>query len=125
MEHHNRRLEEILATLAADQKKKDVTLVGFLDSLHPLIKVLAPCIGAFLWFQGNFATIRMYQEQDVKLLAIDARFEKQYKEVKELIDQRHNESIAHSNDNRDRTLALLAEIKDSLKTLFLDRQIKR
>lgn len=125
MDDEATRLDLILKAIREkESSRKGESIITFLDGLHPLIKIAAPVFGAFLWFQGNFATVRMYQDQDVKLLAMDVRFEKQYSEVKALIDQRYRESIAHSDDNRDRTLALLAEIKDSLKTLFLDRQLK-
>lgn len=119
------QLETVLLTLIEKQsKRQNDSLVGFVDNLHPLFKIATPIVAAFIWFQSNFATTQMYKEQEVKILETNQRLDAQYKEVKQLIDQRHGESVTHSNDNRDRMMAVMAEIKDSLKTLYLDRQVK-
>jgi hypothetical protein len=123
------RLESILAALAESQlrqteKSRSEGLVHFLDNLHPLIKFMTPFFAAFIWFQSNFATMQMYKEQEQKIIETNIKLDNQYKEVKALIDQRHSESVVHSNNNRDRMMSLMFEIKDSLKTLFLDRQVR-
>lgn len=100
-------------------------LLTLIDSLHPLIKMSAPVFAAFLWFQNNFATMKMYQDQETKIVEVNVRLDNQYNDLKKLIDQRYAESVNHSNDNRDRMIAVMSEIKDSLKTLYLDRQTKR
>lgn len=122
------QLETLLLTHFLENQSKNnpsKSLVGLIDGLHPLIKISAPIMGAFLWFQTNFATTQMYQAHEKKILETNIRLDNQYKEVKQLIDQRHQESLSHSNDNRDRMMAVMSEIKDSLKTLYLDRQVKR
>lgn len=115
----------LLALIEKQTKRQNDSLVGFIDNLHPLIKVATPVIAAFLWFQTNFATTQMYKSQEQKIIEVNMRLDNQYHEMKQLIDQRHQESVTHSNDNRDRMMAVMAEIKDNLKTLYLDRQAKR
>jgi hypothetical protein len=78
-----------------------------------------------LWLQGNFASIKMVQQQESKIIETNVRLDNQYKDLKTIVEQRHQESLNHSNDNRDRMIAVMSEIKDSLKTLYLDRQTKR
>jgi hypothetical protein len=125
MDGEKSRLEACLLTLLEKQNRQQSDSMGsFLNNLHPLIKLATPFLAAFLWFQANFATTQMYQEQDLKITETNMRLDKQYAEVKQLIDQRHQESVTHSNENRDRMIAVMAEIKDSLKTLYLDRQVK-
>lgn len=125
MDGKKTRLEEVLLALSEKPARQNESLVGFLDNLHPLIKLIAPVIGVLLWLQSNFATIQMYHEQEKKIIETNQRLDGQYKELKQIVEQRHMESLSHSNDNRDRMMSVMAEIKDSLKTLFFDRQTKR
>lgn len=119
------RLERALLTLVERQNRRpSENLTSFLDGLHPLIKVSAPVFAAFLWFQSNFASIQMYKEQEIKLVETNQRMDAQLKDMKQVIEQRHQESLTHSNDNRDRMIAVMNEIKDSLKTLYLEKQVK-
>lgn len=100
-------------------------LIAWIDGLPALIKLGAPVFAAFIWFQNNFVTMKMYADQQNQIISLNQRIDNQYKEIKEFVDKRFNESIVHSNDNRDRMMAVMAEIKDSLKTLYLDRSIQK
>lgn len=126
MDGEKKTLEAVLLALIHEKQSKNQNenVLGFLSNVHPVIKIVTPILAALFWLQSNFATTQMYNEQEKKILETNVRLDNQYKEMKQLIDQRHGESLSHSNDNRDRMMLVMAEIKDSLKTLFLDRQEK-
>jgi hypothetical protein len=128
MEEDKSRLE-LLQSIERNTRQQNTRqtndgLTGFLDNIHPLIKIIIPLAAAFLWFQGNFATTKMYQDQETKIIEVNLKLDTQYKEVKQLIDQRYQESLVHSNDNRDRMMSIMTEIKDNLKSVFLAGQAK-
>jgi hypothetical protein len=120
-----KREEVGVAFMPRNNTRDKDALIAWIDGLPALIKLGAPVIGTFIWFQNNFVTMKMYADQQNQIISLNQRIDNQYKEIKEFVDKRFNESIVHSNDNRDRMMAVMAEIKDSLKTLYLDRSIQK
>lgn len=119
-------LEQVLVSVLGRDRSSSSkeSMIAWIDGLPALIKLGAPVVGALLWFQNNFATTKMFQDQQAQIIQVNQRIDNQYKEIKEFVDQRFKESVVHSNDNRDRMMAVMAEIKDSLKTLYFERQMR-
>jgi hypothetical protein len=87
-------------------KKKPTVKFGpnaILDALHPTLNTVILVVGIVVWAFNTFAQISYVKETNQQILGT--------------IEARHKEAIDHSDMNRERMLAILTDLKDSMKSL--------
>lgn len=85
-----------------DQVKKDSSM-KFLKELDPLMSFTIGVVGGMAYVFTNFASVAYVDKTNEKTV--------------KYVDQRFAEAIEHSDMNRERMMAILGEIKDSVKTV--------
>src|SRR3954467_6990141 len=89
----------------ARERIRKITGNAILNTLHPTINTMVLVVGIVVWAFNTFAQISYVKEQNQQILNV--------------VESRHKDAIDHSDQNRERVLAVLVELRESMKSLEL------